>query len=106
VAYFDPAPSCMIRAATIDDEVNILLLIDAWPTHFVGAARPLVREDFRTGHTLIYEESGKAFGFLTWKKFSDSVEILWMAVHPQAVRRGIGRSMIAEVEAKATGVRR
>ncbi len=88
----------MIRAATMEDERSVLALIDAWPTHFVDAARPLVRKDFREGRTFLCEEAGRALGFLTWKEVPDGVELLWMAVHPKAVGTGIGRSLVTEVE--------
>lgn len=44
---------------------------------------------------LVAEEDGRILGFLTFaSEFAESAEITWMAVVPDAHRRGVGRALI------------
>lgn len=91
-----------IRNGVEDDMSAIWQIIDAWPTHFVEAARPLIHRDFHEGKTLIYEEYGSPLGFIIWSGSETEIELLWLAVHPDVLRKGIGCSLVAAVEALIT----
>src|SRR5690606_33495360 len=44
---------------------------------------------------LVAEEDGRIVGFLTFtSEFPESAEITWMAVSPEAHRRGVGRGLV------------
>ncbi len=95
-----------IRESTTEDEAVVRDLISAWPTHFVKAAESLVMNDFRRGKTFICEDQGSPLGFLIWTENQADIELLWLATHPTAIRKGIGRTLVAAVEARATSQRR
>jgi GNAT superfamily N-acetyltransferase len=48
-----------------------------------------------TQEGIVAEEAGRILGFLTFaSEFAESAEITWMAVVPDAHRRGVGRALI------------
>lgn len=87
-----------LRAGAPSDWPEIERLIRAWPTHFVEAAIPLAREDFRKHHTTLCDGgAGEILGFMIWRTDGHELELLWMAIAPSLVRRGIGRSIVKAV---------
>lgn len=54
------------------------------------------REYLDTQEGLVAEVAGRITGYLTFaSEFPESVEITWMAVAPDAHRRGVGRALVA-----------
>jgi len=89
------------RSARKGDLSEILSILDAWPTHFVAAAKELVSEVFAKHRTIVWEAQTRVVGFLIWRDDDKEIEILWMAVAPNWSRKGIGSALVRSVMATA-----
>jgi ribosomal protein S18 acetylase RimI-like enzyme len=56
-----------------------------------------IAADVPRSAAMVALEDGRTAGFILWTRSLDTVEILWIAVHPEHVRRGIGTTLIEEV---------
>jgi len=92
----------MIRPGAAQDVVAIRRLVEAWPSHFVPAALPLIEADFAKLSSLVWEEAGIVRGFLIWAAHAVEIEMLWMAVDPSHLRQCIGTRLVEAALADAT----
>jgi tRNA-dependent cyclodipeptide synthase len=95
-----------LRPALPTDLQDIIRLAQAWPTHFVPAAIPLIEADFATGHTIVWQEATGLSGFVIWDTDGDEMELKWLAVAPRAIGNGIGSSLVNAALKSATTERR
>jgi ribosomal protein S18 acetylase RimI-like enzyme len=51
------------------------------------------------------DEGDRLVGAVAWEETADEVDINRLVVHPEALRRGIGRALVKEVLARAGGRR-
>ncbi|MEQ4715528.1 GNAT family N-acetyltransferase [Nonomuraea sp. B19D2] len=51
------------------------------------------------------DEDGRLTGAVAWEESDDEVDVNRLVVHPDALRRGIGRALVKEVLARAGGRR-
>ena len=84
----------MICRGTQDDLARVLEIVASHPTHFVPAAYSLIESDYRQFPSYVWDEAGSVAGFIVWMSKALELELLWMAVHPQASGRGIGGQLV------------
>lgn len=87
----------MIRPAQDGDLTAILRLVDAWPSHFVESAKPLINRDFQAHNTIVFVKNEKVTGFLIWSIGNREIELRWLAVDPDHTRNKIGSGLVRHV---------
>jgi ribosomal protein S18 acetylase RimI-like enzyme len=92
----------MIRSGHPADAEGAMRVVRAWPTHFVPAAYPYIEADIKRLPSLVWVDEDKIQGFAVWVANAYEIELLWLAVHPGATRRGIARQLVAAAESMAT----
>lgn len=98
-----PLQEGSIRDGVPSDWPEIERLIRAWPTHFVEAAIPLVRQTFLQHQTILcVADHGNVLGFMIWRTDGRELELCWMAVDPHYTRRGIGGAILESVLLRRT----
>jgi ribosomal protein S18 acetylase RimI-like enzyme len=89
--------SFQLRKASPADLEEILSIARSWPSHFTPQGLEAIAADFTRSSAMVALEGGCTAGFILWTGSLDTVEILWIAVHPRHVRRGIGTALVEEV---------
>ena len=94
--------SFQLREAGPADLEEVLSIARSWPSHFTQQGLEAIAADFSCSPAMVVLEDGRTAGFILWTKSLDTVEILWIAVHPRHVRRGIGTTLVEQVIARSS----
>lgn len=97
--------SFQLREAGPADLEEILSIARSWPSHFTLQGLEAIAADFARSAAMVALEDGRTAGFILWTGSLDIVEILWIAVHPRHVRRGVGTALVEEVVRRSSGAR-
>ena len=95
----------MIESVRIDqagraDEQACLRIAASLPQFFTADARSHMAEDIQSHKTLVARDGSDILGFITSNSLSCvEHEISWLAVRPDMHRKGIGRKLLASLEA-------
>lgn len=84
----------MIRRGTENDLAQVLGIVGSRPSHFVPASYPLIEADFRKLPSYVWENNGTLAGFIVWMNSASELELLWLAVDPEAAGAGIGGKLV------------
>ena len=106
----------MLRKATLADISNISgmarasygqLLAADYPAETIEAALPIMAkvtpEFIPRAHYVVWEAEGKIVGGAGWSEIDAGADVRKVAVHPDYLRQGIGRALMAAIEAEARG---
>lgn len=88
--------SMMVRKLRRDDVDACEAIVRALPDWFgIEDGIAEAREYLETQEGFVVEDENRLLGFLTCdSEFPESIEITWMAVAPDAHRRGVGRMLV------------
>lgn len=90
------------RLGRPQDIEGVAQIVSAWPSHFVNTATMYIQRDFSEQQSAIFEEGGRAIGFIVWSSTALDIEVLWVAVHPLHVRKGVGTKLVDYVLSRRT----
>lgn len=92
----------MIRRGTQHDLRHVLQVVASRPSHFAPASYPLIEADFRKLPSYVWENNGTLAGFIVWMKSASELELLWLAVDPEAAGTGIGGKLVDAAMSEVT----
>lgn len=95
-----------IRFGKPNDLRDVRAIAEAWPQLFVERGVAALCEDFNEGPAFVASDEGELTGFSIWRDALLERELLWLAVRPADLRRGVGSALVgAGLRGLAPGTR-